>query len=93
MGPLWENFCIIERIKNDHFLRVFKNYYFWRTYNQKEIDLVEEYNGKLEAFEFKWKPKKNVKPPKDFLTAYPEAGFTVINNKNYFDFISGTMNE
>jgi len=93
VGPLWENFCIVERIKNDHFLRVFKNYYFWRTYNQKEIDLVEEYNGKLEAFEFKWKPKKNVKPPKDFLTAYPEAGFTVINNKNYFGFISGTMNE
>jgi uncharacterized protein len=58
VGALWENFCIVERIKNDHFHRVFKNYYFWRTYNQKEIDLIEEYNGKLEAFEFKWKPKK-----------------------------------
>ena len=58
MGALWENFCIVERIKNIHFHRVFKNYYFWKTYNQKEIDIVEEYNGKLEAFEFKWNQKK-----------------------------------
>lgn len=87
VGALWENFCIVERIKNNHFQRVFKNYYFWRTYNQKEIDFVEEYNGKLEAFEFKWNQKNTVKPPKDFLTAYPDAGFTVINNKNYFGFI------
>jgi len=93
VGALWENFCIVERIKNNHFHRVFKNYYFWRTYNQKEIDLVEEYNGKLEAFEFKWNPKNTVKPPKDFLTAYPDAGFTVINNKNYLGFISEIMNE
>jgi uncharacterized protein len=90
VGPLWENFCIVERIKNDHFHRVFKNYYFWRTYDQKEIDLIEEYNGKLEAFEFKWKSKKTIKPPKDFLRAYPDTGFTVINNKNYLGFISGT---
>ncbi|HKL32910.1 MAG TPA: ATP-binding protein [Tangfeifania sp.] len=92
VGALWENFCIVERIKNDHFHRVFKNYYFWRTYNQKEIDLIEEYNGKLEAFEFKWNQKKMVKPPKDFLLAYPEAGFTVINNKTYIGFISGANN-
>lgn len=92
VGALWENFCIVERIKNDHFHRVFKNYYFWRTYNQKEIDLIEEYNGKLEAFEFKWKPKKTVKPPKDFLLAYPDAGFTVVNNKTYIGFISGANN-
>jgi uncharacterized protein len=90
VGGLWENFCIVERIKNDHFHRVFKNYYFWRTYDQKEIDLIEEYNGKLEAFEFKWKPKKNIKPPKNFLSAYPKAGFTVIDNKTYIDFISGS---
>jgi uncharacterized protein len=90
VGALWENFCIIERIKNDHFHRVFKNYYFWRTYSQKEIDLIEEYNGKLEAFEFKWKPKKTIKPPNDFISAYPDAAFTVIDNKTYIDFISGS---
>lgn len=90
VGQLWENFCIVERIKKDHFHRVFKNYYFWRTYSQKEIDLIEEYNGKLEAFEFKWKPKKAVKPPNDFITAYPDAGFMVINNTNYLGFISAT---
>jgi len=54
--------------------------------------LIEEYNGKLEAFEFKWNQKKMVKPPKDFLLAYPEAGFTVINNKTYIGFISGANN-
>ncbi len=90
VGALWENFCIVERIKNDHFHRVFKNYYFWRTYNQKEIDLIEEYNGKLEAFEFKWTPKKIIKPPNDFISAYPDATFTVIDNKTYIDFISGS---
>lgn len=90
VGALWENFCIVERIKKDRFHRVFKNYYFWRTYSQKEIDFIEEYNGKLEAFEFKWKPQKTIKPPNDFITAYPDAGFTVINNKNYFGFITGT---
>lgn len=90
VGDLWENFCIVERIKNDHFHRVFKNYYFWRTYDQKEIDLIEEYNGKLEAFEFKWKTKKNIKPPKDFLSAYPHAGFKVIDNTTYINFISGS---
>lgn len=90
VGQLWENFCIVERIKNDRFHRVFKNYYFWRTYDQKEIDLIEEYNGKLEAFEFKWKPRKMIKPPNDFVAAYPDAGFTVVNNKNYLGFISET---
>jgi len=86
-GALWENFCIVERMKHNQNHRIFKNYYFWRTYNQKEIDFIEEYGGKLFGFEFKWQLKKIIKPPKDFLSAYPESDFTVISNDNYFQFI------
>ncbi|MFW5945108.1 MAG: ATP-binding protein [Bacteroidota bacterium] len=86
-GALWENFCIVERMKHNQNHRILKNYYFWRTYNQKEIDFIEEYGGKLFAFEFKWQLKKIIKPPKDFLAAYPESDFTVISNDNYLQFI------
>jgi len=88
-GALWENFCIVERMKNNHNHRNFRNYYFWRTYSQKEIDLIEEFNGKIAAFEFKWKSEKTVTPPKEFTVAYPESDFTVVTNKSYIDFISG----
>ena len=87
IGALWENFCIVERLKNDHSKRKFKNYYFWRTYNQKEIDLIEEYNGKLEAFEFKWQTQKKIKPPTEFTSAYPEAGFSVITRNTWLKFL------
>lgn len=86
-GALWENFCIIERIKHNQNQLIFKNYYFWRTYDQKEIDLIEESDGKLAAFEFKWEPRKAVKPPKVFLSTYPESVFYIISNKNYYSFI------
>lgn len=86
-GALWENFCIVERMKNNQNHRIFKNYYFWRTYNQKEIDFIEEYGGKLFAFEFKWQLNKVIKPPRDFLSAYPGSEFTVISNDNYLQFI------
>ena len=86
-GALWENFCIVERLKNDKSKRKFKNYYFWRTYNQKEIDLIEEYNGKLEAFEFKWQTQKKIKPPTEFTSAYPEAGFSVITRNTWLEFL------
>ncbi|MBS3742689.1 MAG: ATP-binding protein [Candidatus Cloacimonetes bacterium] len=86
-GALWENFCIVERMKHNQNHRIFKNYYFWRTYNQKEIDFIEEYVGKLFAFEFKWQLNKIIRPPKDFLSAYPGSEFTVISNDNYLQFI------
>ena len=89
VGALWENFCIVERIKHNQNHRVFKNYYFWRTYSQKEIDFIEEAEGKLAAFEFKWVPKKNIKPPNEFIYAYPEADFNIISRKSYIEFISG----
>jgi hypothetical protein len=85
-GALWENFVISERIKfnNNHGLD--PNKYFWRTHDQKEIDYIEEANGELSAFEFKWRSDK-IKFPKDFAGAYPNSKFEVITQNNYWEFL------
>jgi len=87
IGMLWENYLVIEKIKKQHYLRQWSNNYFWRTYDQKEIDFVEERDGKLFGYEFKW-GKKKVKAPKLWLETYQEATFECINQDNYFDFIT-----
>lgn len=87
VGKLWENYIISERIKRNSYLRKFSNYYFWRTYDKKEIDLLEESQGKLQAFEIKWKSKK-AKTPKEFLDTYKSSKFELINNENYLKFIN-----
>lgn len=86
IGDLWENYVITERLKRQEYLRQPVNAYFWRTYDKKEIDLVEEYQGRLSGFEVKWKVRRG-KPPKDWTTAYPGASFEVIHQENYLDFI------
>lgn len=86
IGQLWENFAIVERMKHHEYQRIFKNYYFWRTYDQQEIDLIEEYGGKLECFEFKWNSSK-AKFPKVFLTNYENSSFKVINQKDALDLV------
>jgi len=86
IGQLWENFLMIERMKRNSYTRFNTNSYFWRTYEQQEIDLIEENSGKLFGFEFKWKEEK-VKPPKLWLETYETATFNVINRDNYLDFI------
>ena len=87
IGKLWENYCISERLKKCHYKRKTVNHYFWRTYDQKEIDLVEESSGKLSGYEIKW-TKSKVKHPKDFLETYDNASFHMINRDNYLDFIT-----
>ncbi len=87
IGRLWENYCISERIKYQRYKRLSSNNYFWRTYDKKEIDLIEEREGKLFAFECKYS-KKKVKAPKSFLDTYPQSEFYVINSENYFDFLT-----
>jgi hypothetical protein len=67
-------------------MQVTVNPYFWRTWQQKEIDLIEEREGKLFAYEFKWSGGARV--PKSFRSAYPEAEFQVVNRENYLDFIT-----
>lgn len=87
IGRLWENYCMSERMKKNQYLGRRCNCYFWRTYDQKEIDLVEEEGDKLSGFEFKWTDKK-IQSPKLFLSTYQNATFTVIHNQDYLDFIT-----
>jgi uncharacterized protein len=85
-GILWENYMISERIKHHSYSGVISNRYFWRTYDRQEIDLVEESNGKLFAYEFKWKDMK-AKVPAAWEKAYPESSFEVITNTNYSEWL------
>ncbi len=85
-GQLWENFLFIERLKKQHYQKIYSNNFFWRTWNQKEIDMVEEREGRLFGYEFKYGDKK-IKPPKEWSGTYKNASFEVINQDNYLDFI------
>ena len=87
MGMLWENYMAAERIKYNTYNHLFVNSYFWRTYDQQEIDLVEEQNAALSAYAFKWKQEKT-KIPVAFAKAYPGVPFTVVHAKNHLDFIT-----
>ena len=87
VGPLWENYLISERLKKHAFTAGnAPDYYFWRTYDQQEIDWVEHQNGQLAGYEFKWSPQE-VKVPKAFAEGYPEASFEVIHRENYLPFV------
>lgn len=81
-GALWENYCIVERMKTLEYAGKRVSRYFWRTTTQHEIDYIEEYEGKLHAYEFKWNPKAKVKTQKAFLEAYPGTEIKVITPKN-----------
>lgn len=85
-GALWENFIISERMKMKFNEMTNTNMYFWRTYDQQEIDLLEEKNNILIAYEMK-AGKKNPKAPKAFADAYPEAQFNVVNKENFYDYL------
>lgn len=87
IGALWENYLITERLKKQRYTKIFSNNYFWRTYDQKEVDFVEERDGRLYGFEFKWS-KAIPKPPTLWLETYPEASFEAIHPGNYLPFIA-----
>ena len=87
-GKLWENFIIVERLKKCSYKGIYGSSYFWRTYSQQEIDLVEERDGKLFGYECKWSERKKITAPKDWLVSYPQANFMVITPKNYLDLIA-----
>jgi predicted AAA+ superfamily ATPase len=86
-GQLWENFAVMERMKRQHYLEVPCNTYFWRTYDQQEIDLVEEREGKLFGFEMK-RSAREARVPKDWSKAYPGAEFQTITPESYLDFVT-----
>jgi len=87
IGALWENFLFIERIKKQHYHSLYTNNYFWRTYDHKEIDLVEERDGILFGYEFKWSDRRN-KVPRLWLDTYSNAKFQFITRDNFLDFVT-----
>jgi len=82
-GALFENYMISEYIKKSNNQRKFAKYYFWRSFQQQEIDLIEEVNGNINVIEIKWNENKKVKFPTTFTDAYPVNDTIVINRKNY----------
>lgn len=86
-GELWENYLLAERLKFQHYNGIHSNNYFWRTYQQQEIDLIEEREGKLFAYEIKWRSGKVVRIPSAWVKAYPESSFEVIHPENYLEWI------
>ena len=88
-GALWENYLLSERIKYQSYSGMMANNYFWRTYQQQEIDFIEDKGGKLFAYEFKWKKNKPAKIPSAWAEAYPKQKFEVITSGNYLPWITG----
>lgn len=87
VGDLWENYLAMERLKYQSYNQINCNNYFWRTYDQQELDWVEEEGDQLRGFEFKYQLNKTIKPPAAWRKAYPEAKFEVIHQDNYLDWI------
>lgn len=85
-GMLWENFLYTERLKTQEYLSIFSNNFFWRTYDQKELDMIEERDGRLFAYEFKFQSKR-LSPPKLWIETYPDSEFKVICKENFIDFL------
>ncbi len=87
-GGLWENFFIVERMKYHNNHRRMVNYYFWRTYQKDEIDLIEEMNGKMTAFECKYNPRKKISLPNTFTETYPDSSQVIITPDTFWKFIT-----
>jgi predicted AAA+ superfamily ATPase len=88
IGALWENYLIAERVKYFKYHQLYGGKYFWRTAQQQEIDYLEERDGQIDTYEFKWSEKKIPHLPKSFQDAYPDSTFKVINPTNYQEFLS-----
>lgn len=86
-GELFENWFIIEKYKRASNFNHPANFYFWRTYDQQEIDLIEEREGTLTAYECKWSPNKKISAPKDWRETYKNSEFKLVNQDNYFEYL------
>jgi uncharacterized protein len=87
IGQLFENFFFIERLKTRSYKEIYANNYFWRTWDKKEIDFLEERDGELFGFECKWNPDKKMKAPKEWVENYPDSEFQIINRSNFIDWL------
>jgi predicted AAA+ superfamily ATPase len=87
VGKLWENFLVSERFKRNSYADSYANPWFWRTSSQQEIDYVEEQDGHLSAYEFKWNPSAKAKQPRAFFEAYTASSFAVVHRDNFAEFL------
>ena len=87
VGALWENLMVSERVKRNSYSGNFAQLFFWRTHEQQEIDLIEEQDGILRTFEFKWNGKARNNQPKTFANSYPNSTYEVITPENYWSFV------
>ena len=89
VGALWENYVLVERLKYNLYTGRLVENYFWRTYDQQEIDLIEEWGGRLNAAEMKWSSQSPARMPRAWRRAYPGSSFEVVHQGNYLNFICG----
>ncbi len=90
-GALWENFMVSERQKYLLYTQQQANVYFWRTTAQQEIDYIEETNGTLSAYEFKWNPTAKAKFSQTFMGNYDVSQTAVITPQNYQHWLNGAL--
>jgi len=88
VGQLWENFVVVERLKKRMYTGISANMYFWRTWDQQEVDLVEEREGKLFGYECKWRDGAASSPPHDWIRQYPNASYETITPKSHLPFVA-----
>lgn len=86
-GALWENFVIAERMKFLRYQGKDTKQYFWRTTQQQEIDLIEEVEDEMNAYEIKWSPKERVRFSQTFVENYPQARTATISSGNLEEFL------
>ena len=87
VGQLWENYLMVERRKANEYAGRLVNSYFWRTYDRKEIDCIEEREGRLYGYEFKWQGHIRQLVAEEFVATYPHAEVTTITRENFSDFL------
>ena len=87
VGALWENFVIVELLKQNRYQNQHAEYYFWRTTQQQEIDLIKVLDTKAEAIEIKYNSKQKAKFSKTFVNNYQPEALITINTDNFFEFI------
>lgn len=88
IGMLWENFIFMERLKKRSYKNIFANCYFWRTWEGKEIDIVEERGGKLHGYEIKWSPDGKTRAPREWKETYKDAKYEVVTKDVFLSFVA-----
>ena len=91
VGQLWENYVLSERMKVQRYNGMLVFNYFWRTYDQQEIDWVEDKGGQLYGYECKWNVHSKAKPPVAWEASYPDTPFEVIHPDNYQNWLEGII--